>query len=92
MQSGILKSRTEKKKKKIRDFPGDQCLRLRTSSARVMGSIPSQGTKIPHASRCSQKCFFFFKKEKKDISGESGKNLNRAWSLINNNNVPVLTL
>ena len=32
-----------------------QWLRFRTFTARGTGSIPGQGTKIPHAVRCSQK-------------------------------------
>ena len=37
-----------------------QWLRLCTSNAEGMDSIPGQGTKIPHAARCSKK-----KKKKK---------------------------
>ena len=39
-------------------FPGVQWLRLHASSAGGgdgMGSIPSQGTKIPHTMECGQK-------------------------------------
>ena len=32
-----------------------QWLRLHASNARSTGSIPGQGTKIPHATRCGQK-------------------------------------
>ena len=32
-----------------------QWLRLHTSTLAGMGSIPSQGTKIPHAAWCGQK-------------------------------------
>ena len=38
-----------------------QWLRLHTSNAEGMGLIPGQGTKIPHATWCSQK------KKKKSI-------------------------
>ena len=36
-----------------------QWLRLCTSIAGGMGSVPGQGTKIPHASRCGPKKIFF---------------------------------
>ena len=39
------------------DFPGSQWLRLCAASAGGAGSIPDQGTKIPHASRHGQKFF-----------------------------------
>ena len=42
-----------------------QWLRLHASNAGGMGSIPGQGTKIPHASRPKKK-FFFFLINKKD--------------------------
>ena len=32
-----------------------QWLRLHTSAAGAMGSIPGHGTKIPHATHCDQK-------------------------------------
>ena len=36
-------------------FLAVQWLRLRTPNAQGTGSIPGRGTKIPHATRCSQK-------------------------------------
>ena len=39
------------KNEKSRDFPGVQRLRLQASTAGGMGSIPGQGTKIPHAAK-----------------------------------------
>ena len=41
-----------------------QWLRLHAANAEVMGSIPGQGTKTPHA-----KIIFFLIKKKKFISG-----------------------
>ena len=41
-----------------------QRLRLRASTAGGAGSIPGQGTKIPHATWCSQKQIKFKKKKK----------------------------
>ena len=38
-----------------RDFPGDPVVRTRVPSAVGTGLISGQGTKIPHAARCSQK-------------------------------------
>ena len=38
-----------------------QQLRLHPSNAGNTGSIPSQGTKIPHAVQCDKKKFFFLK-------------------------------
>ena len=40
-----------------------QWLRLCTFNAEGMGSIPGQGTKIPHVTWCGQKINFFKKKE-----------------------------
>lgn len=49
--------------RKVRDFPGGvQWLRLRTSTAGAVGSIPGRGTKVPHATWCSQK------KKESDVS------------------------
>ena len=42
-----------------------QWLGLRTFTAKVVGSIPGQGTKIPQAARCNQKNFFNLKKKKR---------------------------
>ena len=56
-----------------REFPGGPCLRLQPPSAEGLGSIPGQGTRIPHAAtkgpichnyhlaqtKCISKLFFF---------------------------------
>ena len=47
------------KKKNARISLAVQWLRLCTSIAGSMGSVPGQGTKIPHASRCGPKKIFF---------------------------------
>ena len=39
----------EREKKAPGDVPGGPVVRLRAPSARGQGSIPGQGTKIPHA-------------------------------------------
>ena len=44
-----------------------QWLRLRATTAGGKGSIPGQGTKIPHAKQCGQK-----EKKKKDHIGNIG--------------------
>ena len=44
------------------DFPSGQWLRLQASTAGGVGSIPGQGTKIPHDTWLSQK-----KKKKTDM-------------------------
>ena len=37
------------------DFPGDPVVKTLPSNAGDTGSITGQGTKVPHAARCSQK-------------------------------------
>ena len=39
------------------DFSGSQWLKLCAANSEDVGSIPGQGTKIPHAVKCSQKIF-----------------------------------
>ena len=41
------------------DFPGGPVVKILPSNVGGTGSIPGQGTKIPHAARCSQRFFFF---------------------------------
>ena len=43
------------RKVKKGDFPGGTVIRNSPSNAGDMGSIPGQGTKIPHATWCSQR-------------------------------------
>ena len=52
----LLKYCQRRYKKNIRGTsPADHWLRLRASTAGSMDSIPGQGTKIPHATRCGQR-------------------------------------
>ena len=46
---------TDIKKSTNRDSPVVQWLRLHTSTAGGVNSIPGQGTNIPHATPCGQK-------------------------------------
>ena len=69
LQADSLPSEPPRKKTKVRanwllrDSPaGPVPLRLCTSKAGGVGSIPGWGTKIPHAAWYSQKYFFFKKK------------------------------
>ena len=39
----------------VRDFPGSPMAKTPYLHCRALGSIPSQGTKIPHAELCGQK-------------------------------------
>ena len=47
----------------LRYFPGSPVLKTPCFNAGCMGSIPSQGTKIPHAMQCGHK----LEKKKKNI-------------------------
>ena len=49
---------TIKKKKLLQDFISSPVVRTLYFHCRAMGLIPGQGTKIPHATRHSQKYFF----------------------------------
>ena len=66
-----------------------QWLRLHTSNAGYGGSIPGQGTKIPHAARCSQK------QNKNHVAGVRGQPHDWAqgpWVLVGTWLGPVLSL
>ena len=59
------------------DFSGPSWLRLHSSNAVDTGSIPGQGTKVVHATQCSEK------KKKKKQSGTLGESQGaRAEDLI----------
>ena len=51
----------------MREFPGDPVVRIRAFSTGREGSILGQGTKIPHATRQSQK-----KKRERERRGLKG--------------------
>ena len=57
----------------MREFPGDPVVRIRAFSTGREGSILGQGTKIPHATRQSQKK----KKREKGLEGNSLVRQNR---------------
>ena len=67
---------------RIKDFPGGPVVKTVSSSAGGMGSIPGEGTKVPHAG-CSQNSF------KKEVESESsghelkeGILIRRVWSSV----------
>ena len=58
-----------------------QWLRLCASNAKGMGSIPVQGTKIPHAAQCGQENILKKKKER-SISWFSNRNGDVEGSVV----------
>ena len=72
----LLKDAFPKQKGRHEDFPGGPV--VRAVDAEGMGSIPGQGTKIPHAMRHGQKIFFL-----KETVREKVK-LSRATSPLSN--------
>ena len=58
-QLGVTPNDRDEQKRKNRNSLAVQQLGLLALTAEGPGSIPSQGTKIPQAVRCSQFLFFF---------------------------------
>ena len=62
-----------------------QRLRLHASNAGGVGSIPGQGTKIPHATRCGQITIIIIIKKKEEViegersRGRKGSLVARTW-------------
>ena len=48
-QSTLLEARVQQRTKQSQDFPGGPMVKNLPYNAGDMGSIPGQGTKIPHA-------------------------------------------
>ena len=53
------------------DFPGGPVVKTLRFQCRGMGSIPGQGTKIPHSVQCSQKTKKIKKKKRKGLCSEA---------------------
>ena len=66
------------KKTKIRDFLGGPGVKSLLFYYRGMGSVPGQGTKIPHTLRCSQ--------GKKTQKKKWQKKKQKSWSVLTNVN------
>ena len=64
-----------KKKKKRKDFPGDPVVETSPSSAGSVGSIPGQGTKIPHAFQPENQSM-----KQKQYCKKFNKDLKNGWS------------
>ena len=62
-----------------RDFPGSPVVKNRPSNAEGTGSIPGQGTKIPHATWCAR-INIFKKKEEGESDGDNGTDLKMGQS------------
>ena len=56
-EKNSIKSSPQQDKKKSRDFPGNPVVKTLSFNAGSSGLISAGGTKVPHASGYSQKCF-----------------------------------
>ena len=74
-QKGALRSCTNGRFLKAgkRNSLGGQWLEHSASATEGLGSIPSQGTKIPHASQCSQKSLKIRKERDKEVKMKKKK-------------------
>ena len=54
------------------DYPGGPVVKTPPSNAGGVGSIPGQGTKVPHAAGCGQKSL---KKKKKNLISKRHTNV-----------------
>ena len=70
------------------EFPGVQWLRLHTSAAGGMGSIPGQETKIPRAAWCVQ-TDKSFQKRRKNENSKKAREPRREWAGIQIKNLMV---
>ena len=76
-QKGALRSCTNGRFLKAgkRNSLGGQWLEHSASATEGLGSIPSQGTKIPHASQCSQKSLKIRKERDKEVKMKKKKSI-----------------